>query len=75
MAKPKTEFLVNQTIVYPSQGVGKVVDVFKREFKGEMIYHYKIYIEVSDMTVTVPVDNASSLESVQLFRKQKPKKL
>ena len=52
MAKPKTEFLVNQTIVYPSQGVGKVVDVFKREFKGEMIYHYKIYIEVSDMTET-----------------------
>ncbi|MBQ0039153.1 MAG: CarD family transcriptional regulator [Treponema sp.] len=61
MAKPKTEFTVNQTIVYPSQGVGKIVDVFKREFKGEMVYHYKIYIEVSDMNVIVPVDNAKVL--------------
>ncbi|MCQ2247751.1 MAG: CarD family transcriptional regulator [Treponema sp.] len=58
MAKPKTEFSVNQKVVYPSQGLGKITDVFKREFKGEQVYHYKIFIEVSDMYVIVPVENA-----------------
>lgn len=74
MAKPKTEFLINQTIVYPSQGVGKVIDVFKREFKGEMVYHYKIYIEVSDMNVIVPVENAKALGIRAIVTKQEAKK-
>ena len=74
MAKPKTEFSVNQTIVYPSQGVGKIIDVFKREFKGEMVYHYKIYIEVSDMNVIVPVDNAKLLGIRAIVSKAEAKK-
>lgn len=74
MAKPKTEFSINQTIVYPSQGVGKVIDVFKREFKGEMVYHYKIYIEVSDMNVIVPVENAKALGIRAIVTKQEAKK-
>ena len=57
MAKPKTEFSMNQTVVYPSQGVGKITDIFKKEFKGEMVYYYKIYLEDSDMYVMVPVMN------------------
>ena len=74
IAKPKTEFSVNQTIVYPSQGVGKIIDVFKREFKGEMVYHYKIYIEVSDMNVIVPVDNAKLLGIRAIVSKAEAKK-
>ena len=58
---PKTEFALNQKIVYPSQGVGKITEIFKKEFKGEMVYFYKIYLEVSDMNVMVPVANATSL--------------
>ena len=60
-SKPKTDFSINQKIVYPSQGVGVITDVFKREFKGEEVYYYKIYLEVSDMTVMVPVANAPVL--------------
>lgn len=59
MAKPKTEFSLNQKIVYPSQGVGKIVDIFKKDFNGEEVYYYKIYLDVSDMNVMVPVANAS----------------
>ncbi len=51
-------FKINQRIVYPTQGVGIVVDIFDRKFNGEMMKHYKIYIEVSDMNVYVPVKNA-----------------
>ncbi len=61
MARPKTPFTVNQKIVYPSQGVGKITDVFKKEFKGEEVYYYKIYLEVSDMYVMVPVEKANEL--------------
>ena len=59
--KPKTEFSVNQKIVYPSQGVGKITEIFKKEFNGEQVYYYKIYLEVSDMYVMVPVDKAANL--------------
>lgn len=61
MAKTKTEFTVNQKIVYPSQGVGKITEVFKKEFKDQLVYYYKIYLEVSDMYVMVPVEKAEGL--------------
>ncbi|CAM4099157.1 CarD family transcriptional regulator [Treponema peruense] len=61
MSKPKTDFTVNQKIVYPSQGVGKITEIFKKEFNGEMTYYYKIYLDISDMYVMVPVDKAANL--------------
>ncbi len=61
MAKPKIEFSVNQKIVYPSQGVGKITEVFQREFNGEQVDYYKIYLEVSDMNVMVPVTQVAEL--------------
>lgn len=61
MAKPKTEFSLNQKIVYPSQGVGKIVDIFKKDFNGEEVYYYKIYLDVSDMNVMVPVANSAAI--------------
>ncbi|MBB5219486.1 MULTISPECIES: CarD family transcriptional regulator [Treponema] len=61
MAKPKTEFALNQKVVYPSQGVGKITEIFKRDFKGEQVYFYKIYLEVSDMIVMVPAEKATAL--------------
>lgn len=57
----KTEFKVNQQIVYPSQGVGKITEIFEKEFNGEKTHYYKIYLEVSDMIVMVPVDKAKEL--------------
>ena len=38
-----------------------MIAVFKKEFKGEMVYYYKIYLEVSDMIVMVPVSKAKEL--------------
>ena len=57
----KTAFKVNQKIVYPSQGVGVVTEVFEKNFKEEKVLYYKIYIEASDMIVMVPVNNAENL--------------
>lgn len=60
-SKIKTEFKVNQQIVYPSQGVGKITEIFEKDFNGETTAYYKIYLEVSDMIVMVPVNNAKEL--------------
>ena len=67
------KFRVNQKIVYPSQGVGKILEVFERDFKGEKTPYYKIYIEASDMVVMVPVANAESLGIRQLVGKDDAK--
>lgn len=56
-----TEFKVNQKVVYPSQGVGVVTEVFEKSFKDNKVLYYKIYIEASDMVVMVPVANADNL--------------
>ena len=57
----KTTFQVDQEVVYPLQGVGKVLEIEERLFKEEMLLYYIIYLEVSDMTVMVPVDKAEEL--------------
>jgi CarD family transcriptional regulator len=60
-ATQDTQFADGQTIVYPMQGVGQITEIFTKEFKGKEILYYKIYLEVSDMTVLVPVEKAVEL--------------
>ncbi|MDR2069462.1 MAG: CarD family transcriptional regulator [Spirochaetaceae bacterium] len=54
-------FQVDQKVVYPSQGVGIILSIEEKEFKNEKILYYVIYLEVSDMTIMVPVDKAEGL--------------
>lgn len=57
----ETKFQIDQKIVYPSQGVGKITEVFEKTFRGTPMMYYKIYIEASDMIVMVPVEKAEEL--------------
>lgn len=59
--KTNTKFKVDQKVVYPSQGVGKITEIFEKSFNGHKTLYYRIYLEVSDMIVMVPVDNADTL--------------
>ncbi len=61
MAKEEPEFKVNQKIVYPSQGVGKIVEIKERVFKEQTLLYYVIYLDVSDMTVMIPVERCKEL--------------
>ena len=47
--------------MYPSQGVGKIIDISEQLFKDQKLMYYKIYIEASDMLVMVPVERAQEL--------------
>jgi len=60
MSKSKT-FQVDQKVVYPSQGVGIIKEIVQKKFKDSKIPYYIIYIEVTDMTIMVPVDKAAEL--------------
>lgn len=57
----KTAYKVNQKIVYPSQGVGKITEIKERQFKDQTLLYYVIYLEVSDMIIMVPTDKCDEL--------------
>jgi CarD family transcriptional regulator len=59
--KKTIPFKEGEQVVYPLQGVGEIQSIEEREFKGEQVPYYIIYLEVSDMTVMVPVDKAEEL--------------
>ena len=61
MAKAPKKFQVDQRVVYPSQGVGVIKSIEEKYFKESKILYYVIYLEVSDMTIMVPVDKAIGL--------------
>jgi CarD family transcriptional regulator len=58
---PITDFKLDQRIVYPSQGVGRILEIKEKAFKDSKLVYYTIYLEFSDMTVMVPVDKAIEL--------------
>jgi CarD family transcriptional regulator len=60
MSKSKN-FQVDQKVVYPSQGVGIVKSIEEKTFKENKVLYYVIYLEVSDMTIMVPMDKAEAL--------------
>ncbi len=60
-SQPDTPFKLHQHVVYPAQGVGQVTDISEREFKGEPTLYYTLYVEVTDMTIKMPVTKAEEL--------------
>jgi CarD family transcriptional regulator len=54
-SKVKDGFLPDQYVVYPSHGVGKVIEIEKREIAGQMLEMYVIEFEKEKMTQRVPV--------------------
>jgi CarD family transcriptional regulator len=60
-APRKLRYQVKQPVVYPLHGVGQVLRIEERPFLDHKLLYYIIYIEVSDMTVMVPVDKADGL--------------
>ena len=61
MSRTPKKFQLDQRVVYPSQGVGVIKSIEEKIFKDSSVPYYVIYLEVSDMTIMVPVDKAASL--------------
>ena len=71
---PGVEFKVDQRIVYPSQGVGRITTITEKKFKDAVVLYYIIYLEFSDMTVMVPVDKARELGIRPIVHKDEAQK-
>ena len=67
----RTRYAVGQQIVYPLQGVGKIERLEEREFQGSPTLYYVVYLEVSDMTIMIPVDKADGLGIRAIVSKRK----
>ena len=61
MSKAAKAYQIDQKVVYPSQGVGIIKSIEEKTFKDTKIPYYMIYLEVSDMTIMVPVGKAETL--------------
>ena len=61
MSEENIEFAVEQRVVYPSQGVGQIKEIFEKKVGDKTVKYYKIYLEVSDMIVMIPVANAAMI--------------
>lgn len=69
--RPRTRYAVGQQIVYPLQGVGLVERLEERDFQGKPTLYYVVYLEVSDMTIMIPVDKADHLGIRAIVSKRK----
>ncbi len=70
-SRETTKYKLKQQVVYPLQGVGQIISIEKRPFKDEKLLYYIIYLEVTDMTVMVPVDKAEELGIRAIVSKKK----
>jgi CarD family transcriptional regulator len=59
--KRRLQYKVGQQLVYPLQGVGQIRNIEERPFRNQTLLYYVVYLEVSDMTIMVPVDKADEL--------------
>ncbi len=70
----KYAFSLNEIVVYPGQGVGKVTDITKKEIGDETIEYFVIYLSESDMTVLVPVSGVENMGIRRIVTKAEAEK-
>jgi len=57
----ETKFVEGEHVVYPLQGVGIVKRIEERDFRGTPTLYYVIFLDISDMTVMIPVNKAEGM--------------
>ena len=60
-AAKKEEFLPEQYVVYPSHGIGQILEIEKKEIAGQMLTMYVIEFEKEKMTLRVPIDKTKEI--------------
>ena len=60
----KKEYNLNDYVVYPKHGVGKIVSVDKATIGGIGLNYYKIFIEKDKLTLTIPLTQQNHLSPI-----------
>ena len=57
----KEEFLPEQYVVYPSHGIGQILEIEKKEIAGQMLTMYVIEFEKEKMILRVPIEKTKEI--------------
>ena len=60
-AAKKEEFLPEQYVVYPSHGIGQILEIERKEIAGQMLTMYVIEFEKEKMTLRVPIEKTKEI--------------
>ena len=60
-ASKKNEFLPEQYVVYPSHGIGQILEIEKKEIAGQMLKMYVIEFEKEKMILRVPIEKTKEI--------------
>ena len=63
-ASEKRQYNINDYVVYPKHGVGKIMSVDKAIIGEIGINYYKILIEKDKLTLTIPINQQSHLRPI-----------
>ena len=63
-ATEKREYNIKDSVVYPKHGVGKITAIEKSTIGEIDIQFYKIFIDKEKLTLTIPINQQSSLRSI-----------
>ena len=71
----KAEFEVGSYLVYPMQGVGKVLSISEQVVLGEKKICYTIYIDNSKLKITLPLDKVEEIGVRKIIKKSQISKV
>lgn len=60
-SEKQPNFAIGDHVVYPLQGVGIITKIEEKTLRGNTSLYYEIFLEISDMTVMVPVSKIDEL--------------
>jgi CarD family transcriptional regulator len=60
-AAKKEDSLPEQYVVYPSHGIGQILEIEKKEIAGQMLTMYVIEFEKEKMTLRVPIEKTKDI--------------
>lgn len=69
-SRSKVSFKIGDYAVYPSHGVGKIVDIEKTTILGQDFSCYLMYFEKEKLTIKIPVNSADKVGLRQLVQKE-----
>ena len=63
-------FRVNENVVYPSHGVGKIISIENQEIAGMTIEMFIIHVEPDNLTLSIPVKKCKEIGMRRLSTKE-----
>ena len=66
-------YKINETIVYPIYGCGKIKNIYKEEIGGELKEYYELAFPDTNISISIPVDQAENLGIRKPMKKEEVK--